>query len=192
MQSYVINLDRRVDRWAVVREELASFGFKPRRFSGIDKKPGWIGCRDSHIALLRKGVDESVFIIFEDDVEFIEEIELLDKALDQLPLDWDCLFLGASPQETQERFDTHLFKLKNAWTTHAIIWHNRNGGAVEYILSHVNDINKWDVYLASVIQPMFNCFVIYPMLCTQRQTQSDTCTRSDLSTIKRNFYKYCI
>ena len=109
----------------------------------------------------------------------------------QLPSKWDCLYLGASPKEPQVRYSDNLFRLNNAHVTHAIIWHNRKDGAVDYILEHRNEINKIDDYFAKVIQPRFNCFVIYPMLCTQKQTKSDTCGRSDVSTIVNNYNRYC-
>jgi len=194
MVVHVINLDRRVDRWAVVREHLHDVGISPIRFTGIDKKPGWKGCRDSHLALFEKCKEDTVFMILEDDVQFLWEdpMEWIYTSLDELPLEWDALFLGASPQEPQERYSEHLFELRNSFTTHAIIWRYRTEGAVEYILKHKEEINKIDVYFRDVIFPKFNCFLTWPLIATQRQTKSDCCTHSDLSTIKRNYNKYCI
>ena len=192
MKAYVINLDRRVDRWAYVREHLAENGIKATRFSAIDKKPGWIGCRDSHLAVMELCQDTHYFVILEDDISVINDPNIVPKAIEQLPDDWDCLYFGASPKEPQERYSANLFRLKNAHVTHAIMWHNRPGGAVEYILNHKEDIRKIDDYIATIIQPKFNCFVTYPMVMTQIQTQSDTCARSDLSTILTNYQKYCI
>jgi len=190
MKSYVINLNRRADRWIVVREHLHELGIRVTRFPAIDN--GWRGCRDSHLAILDLCKDEDVFSIYEDDVEFVEDTDYVNAAIMQLPPKWDCLFLGASPQEPQERYSDNLFRIKNAKTTHAIIWHNREGGAIDYILSHKEEINKIDDYFCSDIFPRFNCFLINPLVATQRQTQSDCCTRSDLSTIVINYKKYCV
>jgi len=188
MKINVINLNRRSDKWAYMRTELERMSIRAIRFTAIDTKPGWIGCRESHLRLLEMNRNEDTFAIYEDDVKFLN-----DKwdFYDELPEDWDCLYLGASPKESQERYSEHLFRLKNAHVTHAIIWHNRPGGAIEYILSHKADIRKWDDYLATVIQPMFNCFVTFPMVATQIQFQSDTCGRSDVSTILTNYNKHC-
>lgn len=110
----------------------------------------------------------------------------------QLPLDWDCLYLGASPQEPQERYSENLFRIKNSWCMHAILWHNREGGAIEYLLANKDRINKIDVFMAQEVMPKFNCFLIAPMVATQRETgTSDTCAKSDVSTIKTNYDKYC-
>jgi hypothetical protein len=128
----------------------------------------------------------------EDDVQFLQPLDALYKSIAQLPEDWDCLYLGASPQEPQERYSKNLFRLKNAWCTHAILWHPRDSGAVGYILGHKGDIQKIDVFMADVIMPEFNCFITYPMVATQKQTQSDTCKRSDVSTILKNYNKFCV
>jgi GR25 family glycosyltransferase involved in LPS biosynthesis len=195
MKSYVINLNRRPDRWVVVREELNSHGFNLTRFSAIDTKPGWRGCAASHLAIMEECKNEVAFFVWEDDVQFIYDKEttnlVLNKALQQIPSDWDCLFLGASPQEPQERYSDNLFRLKNAFCTHSILWHNREGGAMEYILKNRDKINKIDVFFSQEIFPIFNCYLVFPLLCSQHQTQSDCCKVSDLSTIAKNYAKYC-
>jgi len=192
MRCYVINLDRRADRWAVTRDYLYDKGFDVTRFSAIDDR--WRGCRDSHLAILEQNKHLPITVIFEDDILFTYEDDIIRRIFDsmaEMPVDWDCLYLGASPKEPQERYSEHLYKLNNAHVTHAILWHNREGGAVDYILEHRNDIDKIDDFFAKTVQPMFNCYVCYPLLSTQRQTQSDTCKRSDVSTIEKNYKLYC-
>jgi hypothetical protein len=135
--------------------------------------------------------DEEYFMILEDDVEVVEDLDYVSMAIEQLPKDWDCLYLGASPKEPQVRYSDNLFRLKNAHVTHCIMWHNRPGGAVEYILAHRDEIRKIDDFFANIVQPQFNCFVCYPMVMSQKQFQSDTCTRSDVSTILTNYTNFC-
>jgi GR25 family glycosyltransferase involved in LPS biosynthesis len=191
MMNYVINLDKRVERWYYVREHLHDIGIRVQRFPAIETKPGWRGCAESHLRILSKMEMGGITAIYEDDVMFLQPLEVMYKALDQLPDDWDCLYLGASPKEPQERYSENLFRLKNAHVTHAIIWYKRIGGAVEYILSHKDEIKKIDDFFATVIQPRFNCFVAYPIVAIQKQFQSDTCHRSDVSTIQKNYNLYC-
>jgi GR25 family glycosyltransferase involved in LPS biosynthesis len=191
MVSYVISLDKRVERWYYVREHLHDMDIHPIRFAAIETKLGWQGCRDSHIAILSKMQEGDVYAIYEDDVMFLESWDAVLRSISQLPVGWDCLYLGASPKEPQVRFSDNLFRLKNAHVTHAIVWNYRHYGAVEYIMTHISDIKKWDVYLAEVIQPKFNCFVTYPLVATQKQFKSDTCTRSDVSQIEKNYNFYC-
>ena len=191
MKCYVINRNDRPQRWDKVWDELIRVGIKPERFPAIIATPGWVGCRDSHLKLLEQNRNEEHVIIFEDDVIFITDpVFAIEKCFTELSPDWDCLYFGASPKQPQERYSEHLFKLNNAHVTHAILW-NMQGEAVKQILVDKDQIRKWDDYLATVIQPKFNCFVVYPMVATQRQYQSDTCKRSDVSTIESNYNLYC-
>ena len=191
MRNFCINLERRPERWRYVRNEFHKLGIDVERFIAYDIKPGWVGCSKSHLEIMRLCKDENMFGIYEDDVKILRGLSVLHRAFEQLPEDWDCLYLGASPKQQQERISENLFRLNNAHVTHAIIWRNRTGGAVKHILSHEHHIKKYDDYLATVIQPKFNCFVTYPMVATQIQFQSDTCTRSDVSTIEKNYNLYC-
>ncbi len=191
MISYCINLDRRQDKWHYVQNEFKRVGIhNVIRFSAVDTKPGWVGCRKSQLKIMELCRGENEFCIFEDDVKFIGYWGGLIMGCQQLPSDWDCLYLGASPREPQEQYSSSLFRLKNAVCAHAIIWHNRTNGAVEYILSHSHHIRKIDDFYATVIQPNFNCFIVWPIICTQTQFKSDTCTRSDVSTIEKQYNKF--
>lgn len=188
MRSFCINLDRRPERWEYVKKEFDRMYIDVYRFSAVDIKPGWVGCRQSHLKLLSICKNDNKFAIYEDDVKFLG----IDwSVLLELPEDWDCLYLGASPKEPQELYSEHLYRVKNAHVTHAIIWHNRPHGAVSYILAHAGDIQKYDDYLATVIQPQFNCFLTRPIMAVQVQFQSDTCKKSDVSTILTNYQRYC-
>ena len=64
---------------------------------------------------------------------------------------WDMLYLGATLNEKLERFSPHLFRLKKAWTTHAMIFNNQNG-VIDYILNNNGGGRKIDVFYAEQIQ----------------------------------------
>lgn len=191
MRVFVINLERRKDKWNYVHTQLLDYGIEHMRFLAIDTKPGWVGCRDSHLIILAGNRDVECFMVLEDDVMILDPM-ILPLAMQQLPEDWDMLYLGASPKEPQERYSANLFRVRNAHVTHAIVWHNRKCGAIDYILSHKSDIKKIDDFFATEIQPRFNCFLTYPMAMCQKQFQSDTCHRSDVSQIISNYNKYCV
>jgi GR25 family glycosyltransferase involved in LPS biosynthesis len=193
MKKYCINLDRRIDRWEEASNMFYLMGWNVKRFSALERDKGWIGCRDSHLAILRmeRGLG-NVFMILEDDVVLTPLTNyVVEEAMSQLPLDWDMLYLGCSPKEPQERYSDSLFRLKNAHVTHAIIWNDRESGAINYILNHVEEIEKIDDYFATVIQPKFNCFVVYPIVATQSDSPSDIAKHSDVSTIIYNYKQYC-
>jgi len=67
-----INLDKRTDRDAHIREVLSQFGNKVIRMSAVETNPGFIGCLKSHIAVLReaKHYKWANVLVMEDDVEW--------------------------------------------------------------------------------------------------------------------------
>ena len=91
-----------------------------------------MGCMLSHIDLLRQ-INESEFMIIEDDIKVIGSINDMNKAISQLPDNWDLLYLGAELNQPITRFSDNLFILKNATVTHAIMYNNQNG-VVDYII----------------------------------------------------------
>lgn len=200
MNIWVINRDDRPERLSYFTEEIKRVGINSRRFSAVIDKPGWRGCRDSHIALLEKVRENKVGLILEDDVKFLVHKDDLwaevDKAFDDavtlVGADVDCIFLGCSPQEPFVRLSDNLFRMGKSFTTHAILWYYRQGGAIDYILENRARINKIDVFFNDEVYPKFNCFCTAKLLATQIQFQSDTCLRSDVSTIEKNFKKHCI
>lgn len=193
MISYCINLSRRIDKWGDVCQEFAKYGITPVRVDAYDTKPGWQGCRDSHLSILKRAKRDSLsqFVVYEDDVIFLQDPnDILPKAVKELPEDWDMLYLGVSPQEPLSLYSEHLFKVNKSTCLHAVMYNNRKDGVIDYILKHRVDIKKIDDFYSSEVHRKFNVFVTYPMICTQRQYQSDTCGRSDVSTIVKNYTKY--
>ena len=169
MKAYCINLDERTDRWEQVQSQIELLGLKVERFSAIKKKRGHDGCILSHIALWDRLKDQDTFMIIEDDIKVRVDNpkEILNKAMSQLPDDWDMLYLGATLNQPPERISENLVRIKQAWTTHAIIYNNQNG-VVDAILEEMDDF-KVDVVLANSIQHKFKCFMTFPMICTQTE-----------------------
>lgn len=192
MKTVVINRADRPERLKASQEQFNKYGMEVEVFPAITNPRGWRGCRDSHLAVLEKYQSENFVLVFEDDVLFLAADPMLPiaQAAGELPPNWDMLYLGISPMQKYMKASPHLYKVNGGYTTHAILWHNRKHGAVEYIFSHRNDILRWDVYLSSVIHKIFNCFVVFPLLATQRQEKSDTCKRSDANSIQRNYLKF--
>lgn len=192
-EIYLINRPDRKERLSDARAELMEHYLNAHLFEAIIDTPGWKGCASSHLALLERCSHDGIIMILEDDVEFlVDDVGWwMDTCMQDLPLDWDCFMLGGSPREPQEKYSEFLYRARNVVCAHAIVWNNRQKGAIEYILSHKSDIKKIDRCYSDVIQPKFNCFLARPILATQRQYPSDTCKRSDVSTIIKNYNLYC-
>lgn len=194
---FIINLAERTDRMERARAQLNTV-FEPfERFEAIKESPGWKGCRDSHLALLDKvkhlrWMEQYHYpLILEDDVELIPEWrDALRDAQIHIPLRWDILYLGCSPQSPLEKYNKYLYIAKNCLCTHAMLFNNSHRGVVDYILEHKDEINKIDVFYSQIIQEKFFCFTPTQLIATQWDNHSNTCTRSDVSTIAKNYIKY--
>jgi hypothetical protein len=190
MKTVLINREDRPERLRDSVNHLSSFGLEPEVFPAI--LGGGRGCRDSHLAVLSKYRSEEHIFILEDDVLFLSDpIKVWHKIATQLPTDFDMLYFGISPNQPCRRISDNLFRVYGGLTTHAILWHNRQGGVVEYILKYGEIKNKWDVFLNNEVLPKFKCYVVYPLCATQRETgHSDTCKRSDVRSIIRNYNRF--
>ncbi len=170
---YCINLDERPDRWKRVQKEFKKIAVKVDRFPAIRKLPGYIGCKESHLEVLRLCKGYKYFMILEDDVFFLPGAKQnLELAMSQLPENWDMLYLGCNPQEKLEKFSSNLYRVNNSWTTHAMIFNNQNN-IVETILANESLEKKIDVLYADYIQPVFDCFVAFPIVATQYNSVSN-------------------
>ena len=197
MIKYCIHLEHRTDRKTLMDKEFSYHDMQVNFFPAIRRKPGWMGCRDSHLTILKyckDHVDHPAyynFLVLEDDVELAPNWQktYADAMIFDTPDDWDMIYLGLSPQSQLKKHNDSFYIAKNSLCAHAIIYNNKTK-VVDYILNHTNEIRKIDVFYKDVIQEQFNCYAIWPILATQYQTSSDTCSRSDLSTIVKNYYKF--
>lgn len=126
--------------------------------------------------------EDNRLLHLEDDVVF-RELGHLPQAISELPNDWDILYLGANlicwnnGEPDPERFSEHLFRVRAAWTTHAIAYHKR---CVRKILEGQPsfDAQMWDNYLSQRL-PELNAFCVAPMVAWQRPRYSQIWSRED-------------
>ena len=97
--AFVINLDKRSDRFDHVTAEFDKIGFGFERFSAILNQDGAIGCSMSHIRCLELAIERNYdFIaICEDDITFTRPNVFLSSLIQfekSPPENWDVLLLG--------------------------------------------------------------------------------------------------
>lgn len=118
----------------------------------------------------------------EDDVLF-RDTSHLEAAINELPSDWDILYLGANllcwqnGEPQPERHSEHLFRVRAAWTTHAVAYNKK---CVFEILAKQSEfsIQMFDQYLSSRLSE-FNAYVVAPMVAFQRPRHSSIWGRFD-------------
>ena len=99
--GYVINLDKRPDRWIQINKLFSNIPFVLERFSAINHTEGMKGCGLSHSALIQMAKNNNLpsSLIMEDDCEpsenFIIQWPLIKKWLDSHKNEWD-IFIGGN------------------------------------------------------------------------------------------------
>lgn len=185
MKAYCINLKSRPERWEQFKEQ--NLPFEVERFDAIKDHIGWVGCTKSYVEVMKK--IDGLTLVMEDDCLFLESWEFVQNIMTQLPYNWDCLYFGATLNEPLEKVSENIYKIKKGWTTHAILF--RDSRIAEFIVRNVPMIRKIDVFLADHVQELFNCFITYPLVATQRAGYSDIINRQqDYAVIKERYDKY--
>jgi hypothetical protein len=169
MRAIVINLDERTDRMEQFRKN--KFPFPVERFSAIKREKGQDGFTESTRTVLSQ-IIEFPTLVCEDDCVLLERWMVVQRAMAELPLEWDALWLGATLTQPLERYSDYLFRLKRAYTSHAIIYYSKR--MVDYILRlNVPSGINLDIFYFTHVQEKFNCFITNPICATQSDGYSD-------------------
>lgn len=178
---YVLNLDKRPDRWSNIRKQLDKAGIsKAERFPAIHRNPGWIGCYESHLAILQKAFNQHVrnVLILEDDAELYPDwLSIWQSGKDQIKPDWDMLYLGynldPSGCQPPTLISPHLLYLNDVLTTHA---YAVNGKCLEHLIDHISKSFDSNIPIDVIYARHFTqvkAYGIYPMLFHQAAGKSD-------------------
>jgi GR25 family glycosyltransferase involved in LPS biosynthesis len=178
---YLINMDKDTDRLKKVTKECDKVNIKFERFSGIkvsdlsqnilDKyvpeetqkygTDGMIGCGLSHLFVWQDAIKKNYknILVLEDDVHFTDDFnEYLDNIMEELPKDYDILYLGYSEllcrKQTNSSFN-YIHKPIFPFGTHAMIISNKGLKKLLKIITKIdehidrkiaNNINKLNIY----------------------------------------------
>jgi hypothetical protein len=173
----VLNVPSAVQRWQLTVNELERVGICDyERFEAIAD----IGPHQSFNRSVNKIIcdfffsDKRNLLLLEDDVIFLD-LNYFDAALNELPADWDILYLGANVAENSFdkpiRYSPHLCRVFNAWTTHAVAF-NRSLFIRELIIHQPGySVQMFDNWLSGQLHRC-KAFCISPMIAIQRPGNS--------------------
>jgi GR25 family glycosyltransferase involved in LPS biosynthesis len=140
----------------------------------------YISFNHAHYDAIKKGYETGEpFCIFEDDIAFDSRWKYLEEACNQLPKDWDLLYLGANITgmdttnwQMPMKATANLFRLFNAWMTHAIVYSNK---MARWVLDNFNpdEFPVYDEWLRVKAMPAREVYIINPMICYQVPGFSD-------------------
>lgn len=181
-----INLDRRPERWARMKERFAKHDIAGVvRFSAVDGErlnvpPYWqasagaYGCLQSNLAIIKEAIESRwpEVLIIEDDVIFDENLETkLPEFMAQLPSDWDMLFFGCMHRREPVRVSANVLKLTYSTSTYAYAVRSRAYRSFVELQSASRqpvDVNN------RLLQERFNCYCFFPNLAWVESGHSDT------------------
>lgn len=136
-QTYLINLKRREDRlikWQYVNKSFIPLLQNLRYFEAIDgsllKNTSWkhesgaLGCLESHLAVLKDAKEQKFerILILEDDFVFDKDfVEKFNTGIEELPQNWDILYLYSRHFKPSQPHSSHLVSANAALGTVAYI-----------------------------------------------------------------------
>lgn len=181
---YVINLDRRQDRYDSFKKEMAKYGIENiERFSAIDGAtlnkttsllPGEIGVLLSHFEIIKKCKEEGLknVLILEDDVYFSNEILKLSEYMSLVPTDWDFIYFGGNHVYGQppELINEKILKLNYTVALQCVAINSTIFDVIEAILPKMK--KQVDAYYAD-LHKTFNAYGFYPSMAKQVAGFSD-------------------
>ena len=184
--SYVLNLDRRKDKWEKAKQRFEKTCLIPSRFSAVDgscpnfqkehkdttfKSFGTLACLLSHIKILEDAVTNKHenIAVFEDDVVFSKNFNL-----DFLKNfnNWGLIYLGASQVKWNNiEIKQNYYHPNDTLGTWAMLI---NCSMYDRLLTAYKKMEaSADLTLAKELNNDPNCYVIYPNLCMADVSSSD-------------------
>ena len=158
-QAFVINLNRRTDRLEGILKTYPSALPKLQRFPAIDAKkvkpphfwnagePAW-GCYQSHLQIMLHCLmnDIDSYVVFEDDVEFVEDFnDRYHEYINALPQGYGWAYLGGQPRSRWHqkplRINDYVLKSFDTHRTHGFIVRGKD--SIQCLYRFLSDLKAW-------------------------------------------------
>lgn len=177
---YCINLSRNTQRWDDSVKEFLKAGLNYVEQVKVEEPADnrFLGFNRSMHMVIKMGYETGGnFLIFEDDIAFERDVWKLEHAFNELPEDFDlmylgCNFFGNGGFQLPVKYSRHLAQLPDAWQSHAILYSNK---AAKFVLDNFDPetFPVLDEWLRVNVMPQGKCYLVNPMVCYQRPGYSD-------------------
>lgn len=170
----VLGLEARADRWARCEEIFRHFGIRHYVYHKTEEDITdlWGKASRDFLAMVRLHFNGEFTVFLEDDFELAENYDtVLEKAWEDLPSDFDLLYMGANLTAPADRVSDNLVKLNGAWTVHGVIFSKKFSDYVidNYSYERCGVFDEW----LRKIAPDKNFYMTYPMVAWQRASYSN-------------------
>jgi GR25 family glycosyltransferase involved in LPS biosynthesis len=177
---YCVNLESRPDRWRQTVEEFKKLGpdYTLNRFNAIrNTRNPELGCATSFLTLIQMAKDQNMpaILVGEDDIMlYSKSAEMWEKAISELPDNWDVLSGGTYIIKNRMKVSSTLYKVNNITCMHYICIRNT---CYDKILSYFkNNMGKQaiDRFIGELSQQKkINVYLVWPMIAGQRPSYSN-------------------
>lgn len=189
---YCLNLNESKDRWATVSKEFETIGIDNRVirlsapkaddniFTANTNKAGQYGCTMSHLKILGNALADANghIVIFEDDIHFPDySAAHLQDIIDNLPNDWDILYLGGRPVEPVTNvYNNKLYKASCMFGSYGYAVNHKFiktifNGIFESLMKSGNKNGIYDVLLGRITKAN-NGYAVYPLVVKEQSSFS--------------------
>lgn len=175
---YVINLPKRTDRREQVVKEMNLYGIPYSIWRGVENENGAKGLKETVLSIFENSIKNGYnnILVFEDDVQFLESPNaIMPYCLEQLPEEYDLLYLGCNPFQgfNEEWSMPNLLMPRHAYGLHAISYSIRAMESILFFCQRFEDVSNepLDVIIDKIQH--LNTFCSSPMIATQRPSYSD-------------------
>lgn len=170
----VINLEKRVDRWISVCEQMERFDIPFKRKNAVECNSGAEGLMRTMVEIFNEAIDKGYnnILVFEDDAVFKDEDVngIMENVIKQINKEYLLCYLGCQPTSGFNGWYSHnLLPVLNAYATHAVMYSRK---AMQLILASNLD-HPIDNHYVNNIQTYGDCYAVHPFLCTQAEGFSD-------------------
>ena len=201
LDIYLINLKKRVDRYEhsikmLNRTNLAKFIRKLDAYSSFKddtlsiRENARVNCALSHFHCISDALKNNSqnTLILEDDcspTEVTSVIPSLNYSMQELPQDWDMLFLGGNLYYDNNKppvqpYSKNLHRLNYCVAMHSIIYNKCGLEKVYQKISQIENMRNWilkyeaiDVWYGKVLIPDLKCFIVKKHIFSQKPFFSD-------------------
>lgn len=170
--DYITCLTTGGDEWTIAQAEFNAVGVPVKPFQAIESIGPHQSFNLSTYQILSDFYDskDHTLLFLEDDCDF-RNLHLMNQVLRELPKDFDIFYLGGNVRdEKPERVSQHIYRVRDCWTTHAVVYRKP---IVNFILdNHPGESEiMYDTWLSTQL-PNWKAYICKPFLAYQRPRKS--------------------
>lgn len=170
---FLINLAKRKDRLESATRKFKEYNIPFERVEAVEHEKGAEGLRITMETIFQDAINNAYknILIFEDDLDIIEpEINtIMPKVIQELPSDYDIIYLGCQLCNYVDFHSNHLIRSHTMYATHAAMYSLQ---AMKKFME-LPRFSPVDNFIVQYIQCSDRCFCTFPILASQIPSHSD-------------------